>query len=234
MKDYVKIDNQLEKVADASSEALAHHRWHWTLDESNPDRVSITQYARDVARVQTTIRTMVRGYEMWIDVRDHEHLTLRDCITKASQSSDTTAAVEAVAKVTGKALSTVERFDKGEVIAVRDEARDRAEAHGTTIEEEVDTVAEWRAKGRVSREKRDTARKARHSMRFIEVDAALTVVRKALAATLAKAVDVPFDDEERKMMGDSIVKLEGVLALLKLELTGSADIDWDAELAKLT
>lgn len=234
MKDYVKIDNQLEAVADASSEALAQHRWHWTLDESNPDRVTITQYARDVARVQTTIRTMVRGYEMWVDVRDHEHLTLRDCITKASQSSDTTAAVEAVAKVTGKALSTVERFDKAEVIAVRDEARDRAESKGTTVEEEVDHVAKWRAKGRKSRAKRDAARKQRHSMRFIEVDGALTAVRKALAATLVKATDVPFDEEERQMMDDSITKLEAVLALLKLELTGKSNIDWDAELAKLS
>ena len=233
MKDYVKIDNQLEKVADASSEALAHHRWHYTLDESNPDRVSIAQYARDTARKHTTITSMVKGYEKWLDTRDHGY-SLRDCITLAMRGADTNAAVVAVAEVTGKALSTVERFDMDEVKAVRDEAVDRAEKHGTTVEEEVFTVAEWRAKGRVSREKRDDARKARHSMRFIQVDAALTVVRKALAATLAKAVDVPFDDEERKMMGDSITKLEAVLALLKLELTGTSDIDWDAELAKLS
>lgn len=232
MKNYVKIDNQLEAVADASTEALSEHRWHWTLDETNPDRVSIRQYATDVTRAPSTIRKMAKGYATWRVERDHA--SLADHMARVGMSADKQAALTAVSKVKGKTASTVGRFEQDEVRAVLNDARERAEQHGTTIEEEVDTVAEWRAKGRVSREKRDKARKARHSMRFIEVDGAISAASRALRATLVEATDVPFDDEERELMGDSISKLEAVLALLKLELTGSADIDWDAELANLS
>ena len=46
------------------SEALAQHRWHWTIDESNPERVSLSEYARSVGRHLSNIAAQVKGYTL--------------------------------------------------------------------------------------------------------------------------------------------------------------------------
>jgi hypothetical protein len=35
---------------------------YWTLDESNAERVSVSEYTRAVGRDESTIRTYARGY----------------------------------------------------------------------------------------------------------------------------------------------------------------------------
>ena len=47
-----------------ASEELARHRWHWTLDESNPDRVSFSEYAAGVGRHKSQIQSFARGYAL--------------------------------------------------------------------------------------------------------------------------------------------------------------------------
>jgi hypothetical protein len=58
----IATDRRLDENATRASEDLARHRWHWTLDESNPDRVSIRAYARNVGRSDLTIGAQVKGY----------------------------------------------------------------------------------------------------------------------------------------------------------------------------
>ncbi len=59
----ITTDHQLEQIADRASGQLARHRWHWTLDESNPARVSVGEYAKAVGRAYSTIRVMALGFE---------------------------------------------------------------------------------------------------------------------------------------------------------------------------
>ena len=70
---FVVRDRELESVQQRSIEKLAQHRWHWTLDDSNPDRVSIAEYARRVSRGRATIHRMAYGYKAW-SVRNSGHL----------------------------------------------------------------------------------------------------------------------------------------------------------------
>ena len=77
------------------------HRWHWTLDEDNPKRVSIRQYAKEVGVGFKRVANTVNGYAAWSSGDVGSHITLGECIERVSMSTERAAATEAVAKVHG-------------------------------------------------------------------------------------------------------------------------------------
>src|SRR6516164_1842111 len=163
----ISQDADLESAIERDTAALAELRWHWTLNDSNPNRVTISEYARQVGRVKSTISTMVNGYAASLDDKTRSTrrtrpesesrgssssgsgsgsgLSLSDHIGKARMNQETGAAAEAVARARGLSIRGVS--DPGstphrEVRQVRYIARQLAEDHGTSIEEEVDRVAQ--------------------------------------------------------------------------------------------
>lgn len=93
-------------AANSSTEALAQHRWHWTLDESNPDRLrsdgergAISEYARRVGRSQSVIYAQAHGYSL---KAINPEMPLTEAIARAATSTERTEVVEAVAAATGK------------------------------------------------------------------------------------------------------------------------------------
>lgn len=96
----VAEDQQLEGEAERSREGLARHRWHWTLDETNPDRVPAREYARSVGRSKNTVLNMVNGYAAWAG-RGAPPTELADELERAKLSGDRLAATEAVAEAAG-------------------------------------------------------------------------------------------------------------------------------------
>ena len=58
-------DHELEARVEATSERLAYLRWHWTMDESNPQRVSFSQYAQQVGRSEREIRKYAEAYVIY-------------------------------------------------------------------------------------------------------------------------------------------------------------------------
>jgi hypothetical protein len=57
--------HRLDEKASKASEALAKLRWRWTMDETNSERVSVREYARQVGRARTVVRKMAQGYADW-------------------------------------------------------------------------------------------------------------------------------------------------------------------------
>jgi hypothetical protein len=102
----VETDHRLETTAERVTGELAKHRWHWTLDGSNPDRVNVNEYARQVGRDAATIRVMANGYAGF--VKDAS-ATLDEHIGKARMSGETAAAATAVAKARGVSPRTAPR-----------------------------------------------------------------------------------------------------------------------------
>jgi len=82
-----KASRALEKSAESASEQLAKHRWHWTLDETNPERVSLRAYARDVGRAESIVRKYANSYADWTahpDVRTLPEIrAIRICLATA-------------------------------------------------------------------------------------------------------------------------------------------------------
>lgn len=86
----VTEDRQLETTLQHAMEALARHRWHWTMDETNPQRVRSDEYAAAVASGPNrhpkyeVICAYGDGYAAWID--DKYGFTISECIDRARPS----------------------------------------------------------------------------------------------------------------------------------------------------
>lgn len=231
----VATDHQLEDIADKASGSLAQHRWHWTLDDSNPDRVSITEYARQVSRNESRIRAHAHGYAAYLDENPSAGAPaqLTRHVDRASMGAETHSAAEAVARTRGMSASGARTHRREEVKRVRDIARDRAEHHGTSVEEEAPKVAEQikaqeEADAFLARE-----RKARLGLRYVEVENILANMYRRGQEALDKMRDTPWEDEQRDLLAGSLANIKAILNLIDMALTGAAEVDWDAEMEKL-
>jgi len=230
--DVVEDDHRLDDRAHQASEALAAHRWHWTLDETNPDRVSIRAYARAVGKSDSTIGQQVRGYAEWL-VRGPAH-ALNETIERARMGAETEAATEAVAKARGTGFTQARKSRPDEVRRVRDMARQRAEDKGTSVEEEAPKMAEAIVRAERAERKNTEERTQRVGLRFVEMEGYLGVAKRKLTDALNLAHAVPWGDEERELLRSTVANVGALLALIDTALGGTADVDWDDELAKLS
>jgi hypothetical protein len=234
--DVVERDRTLQKATDD----LAKLRWHWTLDESNPDRVSFREYARQVGVAWNSISYMANGYAEFIksDVHGTAHTpgqpqTVSDHIELAKMGGERQDAVKAIAKATGASVTNVASNKREEVDAVLSTARERALDRGTTVQHETERAAEWRAKARKAAERETDERKARSTMRFVEIEGHIGAAMQRLRKVLEAAEGVQFADEEKELVVESLAKLRALLNLIDMRIAGETSIDWDAELERL-
>lgn len=230
----IQTDHNLEQAAERSSEELARHRWHWTLDESNPERVSILVYAREAGRNESTIRSYAKGYAE--SVRDDPAEpagNIGDHISRARMGAESRAATEAVAKARGIASETARRGHATESRRVREIARQRAEERGTTVEEEAPKVAETIVRHERAQQA-EAAEKMEHAdIRFVEMEGYLVKAKRELLKALKIAPVVPWDDESKELLTETVANIKALLGLIDTALSGSSGVDWDAEFAKV-
>lgn len=228
----VEEDHRLEGSATKASESLAKHRWHWTLDETNPKRVSIRAYARAIGRSEATIRHYVNGYAAWSANEDVR--TLSESIERAKVGTEKETAIEAVAKARGQSFVHTRQERPTEVKRVRDMARERAEQRGTSVEEEAPRAAEWVVKAEKAAKKQHEDRTERLGLRFVEMERHLDAMKRAGTQALRIAHEVPWGDDERELLSHTVGNVKALLGLIDTALTGATDTDWDAELAKIS
>jgi hypothetical protein len=233
LRKVVAEDHRLEQVAERGREELAQHRWHWTLDESNPERMPIREYARQVARSERVIRMMVNGYASWTATGTRRG-KLNDEIERAALGEEKLAATEAVAKARGISVGTARQHHADEIREVRATATERAERRGTKPTEEIEQVVEDRARVQRGVRQAESERKAAHTLRYVEMEGKIAAAKRYLSEALRVAEDVPFADEERDLISETIGELRALLNLIDMRVAGRADVDWDAELAKLS
>jgi len=223
----------LEEIASAADGQLAKHRWHWTLDESNPSRVSVNAYANAVGRDQSTIYVMVNGYARFVMDASIE---LQDHISRARMGGETAAAAEAVAKARGVSLSSV-RDSRTKAVQdvrrVREISRQLAEERGTSVEEEAPKVAETIAKAEAAQKANDAERAAHADLRFFEMERYLISAKRELMRAVKLAPQVAWDDEQKELLTDTVGNVRALLGLIDAAIAGISGTDWDAEFAKL-
>jgi hypothetical protein len=61
----VRRDRELDEAAE--TEPLRAHRWHWTLNTANPDRVAIGEYALAVGLPRSFVFADAQGYADELD-----------------------------------------------------------------------------------------------------------------------------------------------------------------------
>jgi len=143
-------------------------------------------------------------------------------------------AAKAVSRVTGKSVGTVARSKGEEVGAVIAVAQERAERRGTTVESEIEEVDERREKARKTASKLKDEHKERHTAKYIQMEGDLGVAMQRIRKVLNDAEGVKFSAEERELLTEALAKLRALLNLVDLRISGSTDIDWDAELERIS
>jgi hypothetical protein len=164
----IERDKTIDGEIASKTGELMELRWHWTRDKDNPARVTVAAYARAVGRARQVISRDANAWAQWLASQSKrtdiqcaptpgEPQTPSDYRELANLSTQRQQAVAAIARATGKQVSNVAANMREEVNAVLVTAHADAIRHGTTIEAEVDRVAEWQAKMAQEKEKRSTA-----------------------------------------------------------------------------
>jgi hypothetical protein len=238
-KSVVQTDHRLEGAHDRASEELAKHRWHWTLDESNRERVKVSVYARAVGRSQSVIYRHARGWDLYARRINEggvtpEGFTIQDAVRQAESSAERQEFNEAIAEGSGRSVGSVARGDNrvrtNEIIA---HAKERAERRGTSPVDEARRIAEHQRQSRETAQRERQSKSQAHFFRWNEIEGDLIVAQRKLLHALSVAEGVDFTEEEMEFIRVAVAKTRAVLDLIDLRMAGTPDIDWDAELAKL-
>jgi hypothetical protein len=116
---------------------------------------------------------------------------------------------------------------------VRDEARQRAEERGTSIEEEAPKIAETIVRHERAAQAEEAAKLERSDIRFVEMEGYLLKAKRELLRALKLAPNVPWDDESRELLSETVGNVKALLVLIDLALSGTSGVDWDAEFVKV-
>lgn len=230
-------DRKLQRSADE----LMELRWHWTLDETNPNRVGLREYGRQVGTHNSRIS---RDANAWADYLAAQSAAGASSTVGAAQTpsdfrelrnlnAERQEAAQAIAAARGTSTGNVARHGRDEVDAVLNTARERAVDRGTTIDHEIKRAAEWREKARkAARQEKDERREAQ-TMRYVQFEGLIGKAMQSLRTILDESKDVNLDDELRELLTHSLADLRALLNLIDLRITGETEIDWDSELQKL-
>jgi len=228
-------DARTEQAAEKQNEALARLRWRWTLDESNPDRVSIRAYARDVGRADRTIGAQARGYANWSASPGAR--TLSEWIERAKMTGEKAEIVEAVAEANAVTFKHAASQYAPDVGRVRDAVEKAVERQPEmTADDKVayaKHTAQTIARSKAADAKRRTERAAQRSVMFMRIDAKLAHARRDLRDVLEFGRDLGLGDDEIEDVKQALAKIKSFTDLIDMALTGSMDVDWDAELTKI-
>jgi hypothetical protein len=232
-----KVIRQDQRLTKAGEE-LAELRWRWTLDETNPDRVSFTEYAGQVGAHRGTVARYAHGYAAWLAAQGKAAMpgqpqTVGDFVELAKLDIERKEAAKAVSRHSGKGVRNGARHKRSEVDNVLNAARERAASRGTTLDHEIDRAAERRERARRAAQKEQDERRRAATQRYLEIEGHIGVVLQRLRKVLDAAQEVPFSDEEKELLVGSIAKARGLLGLVEMRVAGSTDVDWDAELERL-
>lgn len=236
----VEKDRKLEDANTKTTEALAKHRYFWTLDESNPNRVSLGAYARATGKNLATIRNHARGYELWLgQAHGPRPMALAECIERARMSADKVEIVEAVAEANNVEFKTAKERHAPDVNRVKAAVERKVERQpDITPEEKQDytkKVAKTYALSRQAEQRRTANRKKNRSLRYINIEAELAQARRCLSRILdeARGAERDFTDDEIALLSRAFDGLVATLNVARMAVLDAISVDWDAEMAKL-
>jgi len=240
-REVISKDHQLEGTVTRASEALAEHRWHWTLNESNPGRVGLREYARAVGRHNKVIERYAKGWVLLLERRaapgggGKAPLTIQDAVRLAENSAERQEFVEVIAQESGKPIARVARGDnRHRTNQIITNAKELADRHGGDPVEHARKLVRTEKVLREGHAAEKEKRRQRVGLRLLEMSTALSEARRKLKEALALAEDVAFTAEDRELLTATSFKVRQVLDLIDLRLDPSTSgVDWDAELAKI-
>lgn len=231
-REVVAEDRRLDQTQNKAAEALMKLRWRWTLNESNSERVSFREYARQVGKSDMVIRRDANGYALMKSANASVR-TPGEARERAAMGAETQAATEAVADARGLTFQSARQMRPTEVRRVREIARQRAEDRGTSVEEEAPRVAETIARREKAQEDDRRQRAKAGDLRLVEMEQYLDRAKRPLLDALKLAREIEWSDEHGRLLEQTIANIRALLNLVDLAIVGEVEVDWDLALSKI-
>jgi hypothetical protein len=234
----VEKDHKLDGAATKTTEALAKHRHHWILDETNPNRVTMGAYARAVGRNLATIRNHARGYELWV-AHGAGPMGLTECIERARMGAEKTEVVEAVAEANAIGFKQATKAYAPEINRVRSAVERKVEKQPDITPEEkqeyTKKIAKTYAISRQAERERVARRKKNKTFRYINIEGELAQARRCVSRVLdeARGAEGDFNDDEIELLTRSFDSLVAAINVARMAVLDSINVDWDIEMTKL-
>lgn len=235
--DVITKDHRLEAEASSASENLAKHRWHWTLDQENPSRVPVREYARAVERHPKTIAGQAHGYAAWlVGAGTSASSSLNEHIERARMSEEKAQLVEAVAEANEVGVQQARKVYSSDVSRLREAVERKVERDpDITPEEKVGytkRLAKTMARSRKVTADRELTKAQRRTAQFMVIDGEVSQALRCIERAVKEARVGGLDPDAVEALTSTLDKLRSMADLLRVAIAG-LDIDWDAELVKL-
>lgn len=220
-------DAELRASVENASEALARLRYENTIAVG----VTFHEYALKCGLTMEAVRRYARAWQVMTSSASPRSLS--DALVRVETSAERADVIEAIAEVRGVTPKAIHAHHKDEVRRIESIARERAAEpeRETTVRDEASKLAQIMVRREASEREQRSMRNAKKDLRFIELERHLMGARRCL--TNAIAVDAELDDEHRELLAHAVTVVRDLLNLVDLKFVGAADIDWDAELARL-
>jgi len=225
-------DRRLLVGVESAAEALGRLRWHWTRDESNPERISLSEYAFQVGVTVQVIHKYAHGYESFSTRADNSR-SFTDHLELAAMGYERRVATEAVADARGLTVKTVTNTRRHEVKRVREVARDRAERHGTSVAEEAPLVAERHVRADKAAERAELERSPMLGD-YVEMERLLYNAKSPLEKAAELAAKIDWGNDQARVLTETVTTIRELLEKINLAYAADVGVDWDAGLAGLT
>lgn len=131
-----------------------------------------------------------------------------------------------IALAAARALTHADPIAKQE--AHRRLAQDADVAEKPTVED-----SDWQKRHQEAEARDLRDRLSRGGLRFSSADGYLIAAKVRLKNAIGEIHEASLTDEHRDLLRDRLAEVEGLVNLLRNEIDGKADVDWDAELASL-
>lgn len=223
--DIAARDAHLRRSIDASSEALARHRYEHTIAAG----VSFREYARKCGLTEAQVRKYATAHE--VRGSAPQDVPMDVALVRAGTTVDRADVVEAIAEARGLGVATIDRHHRDEVRRVLGAARERSEEQGTTVREEAGKIAAMTVRLERAVEDQRRHRLERVDLRYVELERHIGAARRALVHALRVPVELP--DEHRDLIAQAIGVVRDLLALIDARFVGLSEADWDRELATI-
>lgn len=239
----IETDHQLERAANRAGGELARHRWHWTLDESNPERMNFATYARLVGRNERAVSRYASGYAAYLDdsTTGASSGPIQDHIERQGLSQERRDATEAVAAARQVSLGTARQHHRDEIdqvtLAAQHEAERSPEADSPDRRQEVmgRTAKNIVATRKIASQARSRLRENNPAL-FMLIDGELGKAKYGLIGALNYARDAKpgvIPEAFTSRIINALSDIDVLTALIRSAVAGDNGTDWDAELAKI-
>ena len=225
IEQYATEDRRIEKTAENATLRLMEHR------AKAVELFGVREYARAIDRHHTTVLQYAKAWEMWGDGGRAPTARPEDILRLARMGEDRQAATQAVAQAKGVTVGTAERHHPTEVKRVRQAI---ADAPPEARAEKAHKVARQIESTRQKQSEHTEQRRSRPQSSWFDLEREIDKARRALTVALTIARESKLEGEYVELAQDSLGKVRALMGLIDLAITGTIEVDWDAEMRKVT